>query len=148
VEVEADVLLRCRHLGRDGTRETLFRVVFHTAFITDGLLRLQKNDLDYACSDERIPSDLLIDLFFSTVAETAEEPERFWKSVEHHKGAATGLVQQESPSSRSRSDSEEEKVDHALLEKYEEVLGESGEEDEDLSDYLSSLESKGPKEES
>lgn len=119
-------------------------MVFHTAFITDGLLRLQKSDLDYACNDERIPSDLLIDLFFSSSAETLEEPERFWKSVEHHKGTPSNL-QQEVSHSRSRSDSEEEKVDHALIEKYEQALGESGEEDEDLSDYLSSLESKGPK---
>ena len=143
-EVEADVLLRCRHLSRDGTRQTLFRVVFHTAFVTDGLLRLQKQDLDYACNDERIPSDLLIDLFFSSVKDTSEETESFWKSVEHQKAVPTSLRVQESPSSRSRSDSEEEKVDHALIENYQEGSEESGGEDEDLSDYLSSLESKGP----
>lgn len=52
---------------------------------------------------------------------------------------------QESPS--SRSDSEEEKIDQRVIEKYRKDLDESGEEDEDLSDYLSGLESKGPKQE-
>ena len=64
--------------------------------------------------------------------------------MERHK-VTPGSHLQESPS--SRSDSEEEKIDQRVIEKYRKDLDESGEEDEDLSDYLSGLESKGPKQE-
>ena len=140
-EVEGDVLLRCRHLGRDNSRQTLFRVMFHTSFVTDGLLRLDKQDLDFGCEDERIPNDLMIDLFFTPIGEVNAELQNFWRSVEHRK-QITQSPQRDPPA--SHSDSEEEKVDHALIAKYQKDQEESGDDEDDLTDYLSALESKGP----
>ena len=102
--------------------------------------------MDNACDDKRVPGDFLVDLFFSGVEEKKEENERFWKSVEHRKIASPISDRlTASPGGASHSDSEEEKIDHALIDKYHQEMEESGEEDDDLSDYLSALESKGQK---
>lgn len=142
VLLEGDILARCRHFHVNGARETVFRCLFHTSFIYNGLLRLGKPDLDLACDDRRVPADFQVDFFFSG-EERKEGEERFWRSVEHKKAVGSPGRAPLTPGSASHSDSDEEKVDLALIAKYEREMSESGGEEEDLADYLSALESKG-----
>ena len=139
--LEGDILARCRHFHNNGARETVFRTLFHTSFISNSLLRLTKPELDLACDDRRVPSDFQVDFFFSS-EERKEGEERFWRSVEHKKVMGSPEKLTLSPGSASHSDSDEEKIDLALIAKYHRESEESGEE-EDLADYLSALESKG-----
>jgi C2 domain of PTEN tumour-suppressor protein len=51
--VQGDLLLRCRHLGPNGQRVSMFRAAFHTGYVPCGVLRLSKAQLDGACGDPR-----------------------------------------------------------------------------------------------
>jgi len=68
--IEDDVLLRCRHLKSDGSRLTIFRAFFNTAFIETLHLRFEKKDLDDAYVDKRVPSTFTVDMYLAD-----EEPE-------------------------------------------------------------------------
>ena len=74
-----DILLRCRHLGSGstggGVRVTIFRAAFHTGFISDGLLRFSKTQLDMAASDPRYPTRAYVECKFEPMSsETPEGP--------------------------------------------------------------------------
>lgn len=45
-------------------------VIQHTRYITSGILRLKKSDLDGACSDTRFDEDFFIDLIFAPLNST------------------------------------------------------------------------------
>ena len=145
VPVDGDILARCRHFHPHGARETVFRCMFHTSFISNSLLRLSKQELDLACDDRRVPSDFQVDFFFSS-EERKEGEDQFWRSVEHKKTTVASPDKLTlSPGSASHSDSDEEKIDLALIAKYQKDMEESGGEEDDLTDYLSALESKSAK---
>lgn len=42
MRVENDVLLRCRHYKSESERVSMFRLVFHTSFVSHNLLRFTK----------------------------------------------------------------------------------------------------------
>ena len=140
-EVQGDVLVRCRHLQEDGSATTLFRFMFHTAFVHDGLLRLPKNDLDVTCANSSFPQDCWADVCFTEVAVC---PWDFWKSFEHAKPQIHHRKREERPPSEpGTEEEEEEKLDSELLEKYRTALEESPSEGDDLSEYMNSLEERG-----
>lgn len=62
--VQDDVLLRCRHIGSTG-RSTVFRAMFNTSFVEGNVLRLTKQELDYANEDKRIPEDFFVDILIT-----------------------------------------------------------------------------------
>eukprot|EP00521_Asterionellopsis_glacialis_P006525 CAMPEP_0195281292 /NCGR_PEP_ID=MMETSP0707-20130614/668_1 /TAXON_ID=33640 /ORGANISM="Asterionellopsis glacialis, Strain CCMP134" /LENGTH=902 /DNA_ID=CAMNT_0040340167 /DNA_START=144 /DNA_END=2852 /DNA_ORIENTATION=- len=62
--VQGDILLRCRHLTKGGQRLSMFRAAFHTGYVPPSVMRLQKAQLDGACSDKRFGDEYFIDLIF------------------------------------------------------------------------------------
>ncbi|KAJ1461774.1 hypothetical protein M885DRAFT_611384 [Pelagophyceae sp. CCMP2097] len=69
--VHGDVLVRCRHLARDGARTSMFRAALHAGYAPAGVVRLTKAQLDGACADSRFPDDFFIDLIFSPLDDDA-----------------------------------------------------------------------------
>jgi hypothetical protein len=65
--VQGDVLVRCRHASLSGARISMFRAAFHTGYVSGGVLRLTKAQLDGATTDLRYPDDFFVDLIFSTI---------------------------------------------------------------------------------
>ncbi|CAM9796205.1 unnamed protein product, partial [Phaeothamnion confervicola] len=65
--VQGDLLIRCRHLSPGGARVSMFRAAFHTGYVPCGVLRLNKAQLDGACSDARFHRDFFLDLIFAPV---------------------------------------------------------------------------------
>lgn len=49
--LQGDILVRCRHLTSKGARVSMFRAAFHTGYVPCGVLRLNKAQLDGACTD-------------------------------------------------------------------------------------------------
>lgn len=123
IELVGDILIRCRN-DSELPKRTLFRVMFHTAFIDDFSLRLQKNDLDGG-NDEFFPEDFMVDLFYT--------------SQSGDKEIVPGNLKK--PQEKENEDEEEEKIDRELLEKYKPHIEHSADEDEDLDDYFQKLES-------
>jgi len=73
--VQGDILVRCRHLCVSGARVSMFRAAFHTGYISSGILRLNKSQLDGACNDGRFQEDFFIDLIFAPIEkETSSAP--------------------------------------------------------------------------
>lgn len=139
VEIDSDVLIRCRHLSRTGSRVTIFRIMFHTAFIPEFNLRFSKSDLDFANSNSNFSDDFMVDFFYSKSQDIEEEKSlQFWHSIE--KSHESRIL----AASLSESGEEEEKIDRELMEKYrhklEDVEGEA--EEDDIEDYLAQLEAK------
>jgi tensin len=66
--VQGDILLRCRHAAVSGARISMFRAAFHTGYITGGVLRLTKAQLDGTGSDSRYSEDFFIDLIFAPLS--------------------------------------------------------------------------------
>lgn len=138
-EVQGDVLIRCRHLNESGEASTLFRFMFHTAFITDGLLRLGKAELDGACTDPKLADDCWVDVCFTHLCSA---PWDFWKSFQHSKPVLAKKAVRP-PSEPGTEEEEEEKIDSETLEKYRSALDDSPQQDDDLSQYMKELEAKG-----
>jgi hypothetical protein len=70
--IQGDILIRCRHLTFKKQRVSMFRAAFHTGYVPPNVLRLNKSQLDGACSDKRFPDDFFLDLIFEKAdAETA-----------------------------------------------------------------------------
>jgi protein-tyrosine phosphatase len=74
VVVQGDVLLRCMHVTKKGSREKLFRVSFHTAFVTPGQACLHRDDLDDipkrskgsgSSADDRYGANFTVRIFFA-----------------------------------------------------------------------------------
>jgi hypothetical protein len=65
IKVRGDVLLRVRWL-EGGSRKTLFRIAFHTAFVPDGGMQFSKSDLDGHDGDKRWDS---VDSCVNVIAE-------------------------------------------------------------------------------
>jgi hypothetical protein len=72
--VQGDVLLRCRHASMSGARVSMFRAAFHTGYISGGVLRLTKAQLDGSPSDPRYPDDFFIDLIFAPINQAPNIP--------------------------------------------------------------------------
>ncbi len=62
-----DILLRGRHVQSNGKRVSMFRIAFHTGYISSGVLRVTKVELDGANVDNRFASDFFLDLVFDVV---------------------------------------------------------------------------------
>eukprot|EP00934_Nitzschia_sp_Nitz4_P001156 Nitzschia sp. Nitz4//scaffold22_size323478//302476//305917//NITZ4_000590-RA/size323478-processed-gene-0.428-mRNA-1//1//CDS//3329543186//1156//frame0 len=70
--IQGDILIRCRHLTFNKQRVSMFRAAFHTGYVPPNVLRLNKAQLDGACTDKRYSDDFFIDLIFEKVdTETA-----------------------------------------------------------------------------
>lgn len=65
--IQGDILIRCRHAEPTGKRVSMFRAAFHTSFITGGVLRLHKSQLDGCYEDTRFHEDFFIDLIFAPI---------------------------------------------------------------------------------
>ena len=130
LEISGDVLLRCRDDAGD-SRETLFRVMFHTAFTDDFTLRFTKNDLDGG-NQEFFPEGFMVDIFYTSLCGEKEIVPDYLKRP-------AALYAKQS----INIDEEEEKIDRDLLEKYKPHIEHSADEDEDddLDDYFQKLES-------
>ena len=72
IQIQGDVLIRCRHLGRDNKPLTIFRTMFHAAFTTEFVIRFSKHDLDGADKDDRFLNEFTMDLFLSENEEAQE----------------------------------------------------------------------------
>lgn len=62
LEIEGDILIRCRHLGKDNKPLTIFRSMFNTAFCQDLVVRFHKSELDGAFNDDRFPANFNLDI--------------------------------------------------------------------------------------
>jgi len=72
--LSGDILIRCRYNAfqtdkkggaKKPVKESLFRVNFHTAFITSQLFRLTKRELDGPHNDSEFANDFFVDLVFA-----------------------------------------------------------------------------------
>lgn len=142
IEAEGDVLIRCRHIGKDNKRITIFRVMFHTAFMSDIHIRFSKSELDFANTHEGFPEDFMLDLFISSSESTdVEQSQQLWKHMEKQKKKRRVVERKENV-----EEEEEEKVDRELIDKFKDKIEDSGEgeeEEDDLDAYFQSLENKG-----
>lgn len=65
--LQGDILLRCRHIDPStGQRVSMFRTAFHTGYLPQGVLRLNKSQLDGATNDLRFDEEFFIDIIYST----------------------------------------------------------------------------------
>ena len=87
LEVEEDVLIRCRHLGKNKTF-TIFRVMFHTAFVEGEVFRFSRQDIDGAFVDSRFPELFTLDFFLEKNEEIMESS--FAKSIFMKEEGKTG----------------------------------------------------------
>jgi len=72
--VQGDILLRCRHLTARKQRVSMFRAAFHTGYAPPNVMRLNKSQLDGACTDDHFPDDFYIDVIFEPIdAEAASQ---------------------------------------------------------------------------
>lgn len=71
--VQGDILIRCRHCSVSGAKISMFRAAFHTGYISGGVLRLTKAQLDGTSTDLRYPDDFFIDLIFSAFDNTSKD---------------------------------------------------------------------------
>ena len=138
IEIEGDVLLRCRHQSQTGQRVTLFKLMFNTSFVEDLILRFKKKELDCAQNDKRFPADFLIDVILQDFLEhSGEQSRQFWASLENTRSQEvkkTLLVDE---------GEEEEKVDHSLIQKYKHLEDLVHEENsDDFDEYFEKLESQ------
>ena len=120
IEVEGDVLIRCRHVGEDNKPLTIFRAMFNTMFTKELVIRFTKNELDGAFNDDRFSNEFTVDLFLSENEEINES------ELQH-----TFCVYQK----RKGEYGEEEK-------KIEKKIEKKNESDEELEDYIKNLELK------
>ncbi len=74
--VQGDILLRCRHASVSGNRMSMFRAAFHTGYITGGVLRLTKVQLDGTSCDSRYSEDFFIDLIFAPLNSSGNDNSR------------------------------------------------------------------------
>ena len=65
--IQGDILIRCRHAEPTGKRISMFRAAFHTSFISGGVLRLNKSQLDGCYEDSRFDDDFFVDLIFAPI---------------------------------------------------------------------------------
>jgi protein-tyrosine phosphatase len=65
--VQGDVLIRCRHATLSGSKVSMFRAAFHTGYVSGGVLRLTKAQLDGSATDSRFAEDFFVDFVFSPV---------------------------------------------------------------------------------
>lgn len=79
LQVEEDLVVRCRHLGRDGQASTIFRVMFHTAFTENEIVTFSKTELDGAFNDERFPDTFKLD--FILESNTIIQDSKFSESI-------------------------------------------------------------------
>jgi hypothetical protein len=130
VAVDGDIVIRCRHVSPKNSKETIFRLMFHTSFIENHILHCTKRDLDVACLDPRFPEDFSTDLIFSPDEEEVKADQQFWRSLQQkHKGYTV-------PDMHDSSEEEQ----HIDLAKYK--IGDSSDEEDDMEDYLDRLESR------
>lgn len=64
MNIQGDVLLRCRHMTKSGQRISMFRAAFHTGYVPPRVLWLMKAQLDGACKDRRFDDGFFVDLIF------------------------------------------------------------------------------------
>ncbi len=70
-----NILLRGRHIDSSGRRVSMFRSAFHTGYISTGVLRLIKSELDGANVDPRFDDDFFLDLVFDVAEKNEGSPE-------------------------------------------------------------------------
>ena len=144
LELEGDILIRCRHINRHNERLTIFRAMFHTAFVDEFTLRFTKQELDCACNDPRFPDDFMVDFFFASSNPIDEaKATNFWDSLERHQ---PNPRKENRPQQASETDEEEEKINKELIDKYKHQIADTeeneDEDDVDIDDYLEQLEAK------
>ncbi|XP_060750804.1 tensin-2 isoform X1 [Tachysurus vachellii] len=64
--LKGDIMVKCYHRQLQATRDTVFRLQFHTCTIHGSQLWFGKGELDEACSDDRFPSDATVEFVFSS----------------------------------------------------------------------------------
>lgn len=73
LEIEGDILIRCRHLGKDNKPITILRAMIHTAFYNDLIIRLHKSDLDGPFNDDRFSGTFNMDLVLGSNLESEDD---------------------------------------------------------------------------
>eukprot|EP01039_Chlorochromonas_danica_P000735 gene736-799_t len=84
--MQGDILLRCRHAAVSGARVSMFRAAFHTGYISGGVLRLTKAQLDGSASDPRYGEDFFIDLIFAPITKADSDTPSTDKSTSTDNG--------------------------------------------------------------
>uniref|UniRef100_A0A7S3LC95 Phosphatidylinositol-3,4,5-trisphosphate 3-phosphatase n=1 Tax=Amphora coffeiformis TaxID=265554 RepID=A0A7S3LC95_9STRA len=86
--VQGDILLRCRHLTARKQRVSMFRAAFHTGYAPPNVMRINKSQLDGACTDDHFPDDFYIDVIFEPI--DAEAASQVMNEGEAHKEGEEG----------------------------------------------------------
>ncbi|OMJ92954.1 hypothetical protein SteCoe_4172 [Stentor coeruleus] len=73
LEIEGDVIIRCRHLGNDNKPITILRAMIHTAFYNELIIRLHKSDLDGPFNDDRFSGTFNMDLVLASNSESEDD---------------------------------------------------------------------------
>lgn len=104
LEIEEDVVVRCRHLGRDGQALTIFRVMFHTAFTENEIISFSKLELDGAHSDVRFPDTFKLDFILESNTLIADS--KFPDSILKYSESNPNPSLEESKDPKNESDEE------------------------------------------
>jgi hypothetical protein len=116
----------------DGSRITVFRAYFHTNFIENNHLRLEKRDLDDAYVDRRVPTSFTFDLYFLD-EEPPHESEPEIKAAEDEP-AATATEEE-----KTDEPAEAAVIDKEAVQQFEDEL-ESEEDETNYDEYIEKLE--------
>ncbi|OMJ79974.1 hypothetical protein SteCoe_19893 [Stentor coeruleus] len=125
LEIEGDVLIRCRHLGKDNKPLTIFRAMFHTAFCKDLVVRFHKSELDGAFNDDRFPDSFNLDVLLEKSVQS--EDDSLQQLIVLNRNMNTSI-----PVVDLTGDDEEKK----------EEFKKENDSDDDMDDYFKKLESK------
>ncbi|OMJ76684.1 hypothetical protein SteCoe_23880 [Stentor coeruleus] len=125
LEIEGDVFIRCRHLGKDSKPLTIFRVMFHTAFCQDLVMRFHKSELDGACNDHRFPESFNLDVLLEKNVQS--EDDSLQQLIGLNRSQNNSIVVELAGNEEDKKKEESKKEDES---------------DDEMDDYFKHLESK------
>ena len=70
-----DILFRCKHYHSNQLRYPVFRLMLHTGFAHDNVIRLFRNEIDLT-SNIAVDDDFFIDLIFEEIPEKSNLSEK------------------------------------------------------------------------
>lgn len=100
LELEGDVLLRVRHLESERSRSTMFRIGFHTGFLSEHVFRFEQSEIDGVQRSSQFSPDFFVDLIAESSDSSAPSDassSAFWESLLHRDSSSSENAKTEGP---------------------------------------------------